>query len=131
MGLVTPPPATSGRRAFAPTREEKRDRIDIVDNPLAAENPGLGRALEQEIRRLLADEAIGTVEVRFRVCRDDSDGFRFICKVENPPCDAENGRVQWRWWSPLMQSVEEFREALSDGLRIRRERLSGRAYHSA
>lgn len=131
MGLVTPPPATSGRRAFAPMREEKRDRIDIVDNPLAAENPGLGRALEQEIRRLLADEAIGTVEVRFRVCRDDSDGFRFICKVENPPCDSENGRVQWRWWSPLMRSVQDLREALSDGLRIRRERLSGSAYRSA
>jgi hypothetical protein len=129
MGIVTSQPAAARTRtALFPVREreERRDRIAILDNPLAAENPGLARALEQEIRRLLKDEGVGAVEVRFRVCRDEADGFTFVCKVENPPCDGEDGQVQWRWWSPLLETAEGFRDAFEEGLRIRRERLSGR-----
>lgn len=128
MGIVTSPPAGAGTRTAlfsAREREERRDRVEIVDNPLAAENPGLARVLEKEIRRILADEAIGAVEVRFRVCRDDADGFKFICKIENPPCSGEDGHGQWRWWSPMMETADEFRGALEEGLRVRRERLSG------
>jgi hypothetical protein len=130
MGIVTSQPAAGTRTALFPVREreERRDRIAILDNPVAAENPGLARALEQEIRRLLKDEGVGAVEVRFRVCCDEAGGFTFICKVENPPCDGEDGQVQWRWWSPVLQTAEEFRDAFEEGLRIRRERLSGRGY---
>ena len=129
MGIVTSQPAAAGTRTTlfpVREREERRDRIDILDNPLAAEDPGLARALDREIRRLLKDEGVGAVEVRFRMCRDEADGFKFICKVENPPCDGEDGQVQWRWWSPLLKTAEEFRDAFEDGLRVRRERLSGR-----
>jgi hypothetical protein len=129
MGIMTPQPAAAGTRtALFPVREreERRDWIDIVDNPLVGENPGLARALEREIRRLLKDQGVGAVEVRFRVCRDEADRFKFICKVENPPCDGEDGQVQWRWWSPLLGTAEELREAFEEGLRVRRERLSGR-----
>jgi hypothetical protein len=127
MGIVTSPRAATGtRRSLLPVRDERNDHIDILENPLAAENPALARTLEHEIRRMLQDEAVGVVEVRFRVCRDEADRFRFICKVENPPGDGEAGQVQWRWWSPMMETADEFREALEDGLRIRRDRLSGR-----
>jgi len=129
MGIVTSQPAAAGTRtALFPLREreEKRDRIDILDNPLAAENPRLARALEQEIRRLLKDEGVGAVQVRFRVCRDEADAFKFICKIENPPCNGDDGRVQWRWWSPILETAEEFRDAFEEGLRVRRVRLSGR-----
>ena len=129
MGIATSQPA--GGRARTPLfpvreREGKRDRIDILVNPLGSEDPDLARAVEADVRRLLKDEDVGPVEVRFRVCRDDVDGLRFICKVENPPFDGEDGRGQWRWWSPLMKTAEDFRSAFEDGLRIRRERLANR-----
>jgi hypothetical protein len=127
MGVVTP--VSTSRRSLATVRE--RDRIAFLDNPLTVENPTLGRALEQEIRRLLTDEDIGPIEVRFRVCRNDDDAFCYICKVENPPFDGEDGRVQWRWWSPLMRTADDLREALADGLRIRRERLESAHPRSA
>jgi len=107
----------------APEREATRDRIDILANPIGSEDPTLARAVEEDVRRLLRDEDIGPVEVRFRICRDDAEGLRFICKVENPAVDGEDGRAQWRLWSPLMKTAEDFRDAFEDGLRIRRERL--------
>ena len=132
MGLVTSQPAAGeGRNPLFPVREREtqRHRIEILDNPIAAEQPALARSLEAELRRLLKDADVGTVEVRFRVCRDGTAGeaVRFICKVENPPCDGEDGRVQWRWWSPLMETVQDFRTALEEGLQVRRDRLASRA----
>jgi len=129
MGIVTSQPVDGRTRtALFPVRERegKRDRIDILANPLGSEDPNLARAVEAAVRRLLNDEDVGPVEVRFRVCRDETDGVQFICKVENPPSDGDDGRAQWRWWSPLMKTAEDFRDALQDGLRIRRERLANR-----
>jgi hypothetical protein len=126
MGIATSHPVGSRTRtALHPVRdrEGQRDPIDIVANPLGAEDPRLARTVEADLRRLLSGEDVGPVEVRFRVCRDDeADGLRFICKVENPPFDGESVRGQWRWWSPLMTTAEEFRSALQEGLRMRRER---------
>jgi hypothetical protein len=129
MGIVTSQPVGGrARTALFPVRERegKRDRIDILANPLGSEDPNLARAVEAEVRRLLKDEDVGPVEVRFRVSRDETDGLQFICKVENPPFDGDDGRVQWRWWSPLMKTAEDLRDAFEDGLRIRRERLANR-----
>jgi hypothetical protein len=129
MGIVTSQVVGGrARTALYPVRERegKRDRIDVVANPLGSEDPQLARAVEAAVRRLLKDEDVGPVEVRFRVCRDESDGLRFICKVENPPFDGEDRRAQWRWWSPLMKTAEDFRSAFEDGLRRRRERLANR-----
>ena len=129
MGIVTSQPVDGRTRtALFPVRERegKRDRIDILANPLGSEDPNLARAVEAAVRRLLNDEDVGPVEVRFRVCRDETDGVQFICKVENPPSDGDDGRAQWRWWSPLMKTAEDFRDAFQDGLRIRRERLANR-----
>jgi len=129
MGIVTSQPVGGRQRtALFPVRERegRRERIDILPNPLGSEDPSLARAVEGHIRRLLKDEDVGPVEVRFRVCRDEIDGLQFICKVENPPFDGEDGHAQWRWWSPLMKTAEDFRSALEDGIRIRRERLENR-----
>ena len=128
MGIVTSHPVASRTRAaLHPVhhRDGRREPIDIVANPLGGDNPALARAVEAELRRLLSGEDVGPVEVRFRICRDDTDGLRFVCKVENPPFDGETARAQWRWWSPLMTTAEDFRSALQDGLRIRRERHAG------
>ena len=86
MGLVTSQPAAGeARNPLFPVREREtqRHRIEILDNPIAAEQPALARSLEAELRRLLKDADVGTVEVRFRVCRDGTAGeaVRFICKA--------------------------------------------------
>jgi hypothetical protein len=128
MGIATSHPVDHRTRsALHPVRdrEGRREPIHIVANPLGGENPALARALEADLRRLLSGEDVGPVEVRFRICRDENDGLRFICKVENPPFDGEAARDQWRWWSPLMTTADDFRTALQEGLRNRRERRSG------
>src|SRR5215470_9060673 len=60
-------------------------RIEIVENPISSQDPRLGAEVEEEIHRVLRNEDLGSVQVRFRVCRDEFEGLKFICKVENPP----------------------------------------------
>ena len=100
--------------------------IDIVENPIVGQNPKLGAEVEEHVRQALRDQDLGPVQVRFRVCQDESDGLRFICKVENPPrVDGDGVAPPWRWWSPLLESAPQLRESLEEGLRIRRYRLAG------
>ncbi len=100
-------------------------QIDIVENPIVHHDPALGAQVAEELRQALAGEDLGEVQVRFRVCRDDADAMKFICKVENPPrVDDEAATPPWRWWSPLLETAEELRQALDEGLRMRRHRLS-------
>ena len=105
-------------------REHTGSNVELVENPIHRHDPELGAAVEEHLHRILRDEKLGSVNVRFRVCRDDGDGFQFICKVENPPRVDTDAMVPWRWWSPLLGTAEEFADALEDGLRVRRARLS-------
>jgi hypothetical protein len=103
-------------------------RIDIIENPIMGHSPRLGAEVEEEVHRALRDQDLGSVQVRFRVCQDDSDGLRFICKVENPPrVDGDGGAPPWRWWSPLLETPHQFRESLEEGLKVRRHRLAAAA----
>ena len=103
-------------------------RIDILENPLATHSPALAAEVEHEVRSALRDEDLGSVQVRFRVCQDDSEGLRFICKVENPPrVDGDGAAPSWRWWSPLLETAQQFRESLDEGLKVRRLRLEASA----
>lgn len=99
-------------------------RIELVENPIHRNDPALAVAVEEELGRILQDETLGLVTVRFRVCQDDADGLQFICKVENPPCVDTQVMMPWRWWSPLLGTVEEFAAALEEGLRVRRARMA-------
>jgi hypothetical protein len=98
-------------------------RIEILENPILRHDPALAADLEDQLHRILRDESLGSVNVRFRVCRDEGDAFQFICKVENPPRVDTDVIVPWRWWSPLLATAEQFASALEDGLRVRRGRL--------
>lgn len=99
-------------------------RIEIVENPIGGQDPQLGAEVEDEVHRALRDEDLGAVQVRFRICRDEAEGLKFICKVENPPrVDGDGAAPPWRWWSPLLETAQEFRESLEEGLRFRRLRL--------
>jgi len=100
-------------------------RVEIVENPIFGQNPRLAAEVEEAVHGALRDEELGAVQVRFRVCQDEADGLRFICKVENPPrVDGDGDTPPWRWWSPLLETAQDFRESLEEGLRIRRHRLA-------
>jgi hypothetical protein len=102
--------------------------VSIVENPLVAEDATLAREVEDEARVILGGHALGRLEVRFRVCQDQHEGLKFICKVESPaPADLHKDGAQWRWWSPLMETAQDFRAALLDALEIRRQRLAAHA----
>jgi len=128
MGAVATRPLGAGTRGTsfrARGSETRRERVHILDNPLGAEDPGLARTVESVARHLLKADDVGPVEVRFRVCREEGHELRFICRVENPPWEGEGRPEQWRWWSPLMETADDFRAALEEGLRVRRDRLAG------
>jgi hypothetical protein len=100
-------------------------QVEIVENPIVGQDPALGAEVEAQVRRALLHEDLGPVQVRFRVCREEAEGLRFICKVENPPrVDGDGGAPPWRWWSPLLETPAQFRESLEEGLKIRRDRLA-------
>jgi hypothetical protein len=128
MTLATQPTVRSRPRLSPVTAarmtSEETSFIEIVENPIHRHDAALGAAVEEHLRRILRDESLGAVAVRFRVCRDDAGEFQFICKVENPPRVDTDVAMPWRWWSPLLASAEEFAAALEDGLRARRARLS-------
>ena len=128
MTLAMQPIARSRARLSPVTTtrvpSEESCRIEILENPIQGHDPALAAAVEEQLRRILRDESLGSVSVRFRVCRDEDGAFRFICKVENPPQIDTDVMVPWRWWSPLLGTAGEFASALEDGLRVRRARLS-------
>jgi hypothetical protein len=108
-----------------PGRVSPLATVAVVENPLLAQNPALGRAVEDEARGILGGLDLGRLEVRFRVCREEAEGLKFICKIESPaPADVQQEGVQWRWWSPLMETAQDFRAALLDAIEIRRQRLA-------
>jgi hypothetical protein len=113
------------RLAALPAPGHLASRVEIVENPIAGQDPKLGAEVEAQVRQALRDEDLGPVQVRFRVCREESEGLRFICKVENPPrVDGDGGAPPWRWWSPLLETPAQFRESLEEGLKVRRHRLA-------
>lgn len=126
MTLATQTTTSRPRLSVAPPRyaRDQQSQIEIVENPLHRHDAALGAAVEEELRRILAGENVGHVRVRFRICRDDEDRARFICKVENPPQVETDVMVPWRWWSPLLETADDFAAALEDGLRVRNARLS-------
>src|SRR5207248_9854813 len=86
MALATQDTGRSrARLAALPGPGHLSTRIEIVENPITGHDARLGAEVEEAVERALHDENLGLVQVRFRVCQDESDGLRFICKVENPP----------------------------------------------
>jgi hypothetical protein len=119
--------ATATRTHLRPTpRIRVRTDIHVLDNPLSAQDPALAAAVESTLKELLGPESLGELEVRFRVCQELNEGLRFICKVENPPLSdfEQRRRLPWRWWSPLMETAQDFRTALQEALQVRRDRLT-------
>ena len=126
MALATENTGRSRTRLEAlPAPGHSASRVEIVENPIVGQDPALGAEVEAQVRRALLHEDLGPVQVRFRVCREEAEGLRFICKVENPPAhDMDSqARTQWRWWSPLMETLQDFRSALQEAVQLRRERL--------
>jgi len=124
MAFATPN-LRRARLAALPASGHQASRVEIVENPIVAQDPALGAEVEAQVRHVLRDEDLGPVQVRFRVCREEAEGLRFICKVENPPrVDGDGNAPPWRWWSPLLETPTQFRESLEEGLQVRRHRLA-------
>ena len=100
-----------------------------MENPLVAQNPALARAIEEEARGILGSQDLGPPRGALSRVPREAEGLRFICKVEGPaPADLHQDAVQWRWWSPLMETAQDFRAALLDALELRRQRLAAQAF---
>ena len=126
MALATENTGRSRTRLAAlPAPGHLASRVEIVENPIVGQDPTLGAEVEAQVRGALLHEDLGPVQVRFRVCREEAEGLRFICKGENPPrVDGDGGAPPWRWWSPLLETPAQFRESLEEGLKVRRHRLA-------
>jgi hypothetical protein len=85
----------------------------------SANGASTARALEGVVRELLADDP-EALEVQFGTWLADDGRLQFVCRVEAPPAAPFGGAVQWRWWSPLVDSPEQLREALSAAVQVRR-----------
>jgi hypothetical protein len=126
LALQQTAPSPSRPSAVSTTRLPSAEtcRIEIVENTIYQQDPILAAELEGHVRRVLRDQSLGPVAVRFRACRnEEDDALQFICKVENPPQVDTGAPVPWRWWSPILGNGDQFAAALEDGLRVRRARL--------
>ncbi|HEY7413146.1 MAG TPA: hypothetical protein VII13_20565 [Vicinamibacteria bacterium] len=138
MELTTARAVRTRSRSTTPSRRDDRwgwggeaealTTITVRDNPVAARDPELGRALEEVLEEALAGAGLGAVTVRFRVCSEPSEVLVFLCKVEGTPvADPGPGGEQFRWWSPLMRTPADLAAALMESLDLRRQRRSGAA----
>ena len=105
---------------FEASAGDGREKVNILENGIAIGDPALGREVEHHVLELLALEDMAGIEVRFRLCRDEADDVKYICKVDYPG-DVER-KGAWRWWSPLLSTPGELRSALEEGLELRRRR---------
>jgi hypothetical protein len=111
---------TSDRKLCDEATGDGRDKVHILENGVASSDPDLGLEVERHVLELLTPEDMAGIEVRFRLCRDEADDVKFICKVDYPG-DVEH-KGAWRWWSPLLTTPGELHMALEEGLEMRRRR---------
>jgi hypothetical protein len=77
------------------------------------------RALEGVVQEVLAG-APEPLYVQFGTWVEEDGGTRFVCRVETPPATPFGATLQWRWWSPLFETPEQLREALTAAVQARR-----------
>src|SRR5207302_7688220 len=70
-------------------------------------------------------EDVDRLRVRCGVARDDSNGLRFMCKVEVAGDRMIEGPAgyAWTWWSPLVERPEDLVVELRRALKQRQQRL--------
>ena len=64
------------RLTALPASGNQPSRVEIVENPIVAQDPTLGAEVEAHVQHALRDEDLGPVQVRFRVCREEAEGLR-------------------------------------------------------
>ena len=77
------------------------------------------RALEGVVHEVLAG-ASEPMYVQFGTWAEEDGRTRFVCRVETAPAAPFGAMLQWRWWSPLLESPEELREVLTAAVQARR-----------
>jgi hypothetical protein len=96
------------------------DAVKVTRSP-AGVAPHVAREYERAVREALAGED-APLEVQFGTWVAEDGHVQVVCRVEAPPADPFGLELQWRWWSPLLDSPEALRDALGAAVARRRER---------
>jgi hypothetical protein len=107
-------------------RARLEQRIQFSEAAAWMQDTPLARAFKDVLCTALLQEDVERIRVRCGVARDeDSEGLRFMCKLEYAGDGAASGAAAqpWSWWSPLLEKPEELAAELRRALRGRRDRL--------
>jgi hypothetical protein len=94
------------------------DAVTITRSP-AGVPADVAREYERVVRDVLAGEG-GPLEVQFGTWIAEDGRVQVVCRVEAPPADPFRFEMQWRWWSPLLDSPGALREELGAAVSRRR-----------
>ena len=133
----TPSSRAKSRRSAAPANPASSDERDLTsrvaerihfpeDSAWVRDTP-LANAFKQALCDTLRSEDVERLKVRCGVTRDESNGLKFMCKVDYAACVDGVGpeSYAWSWWSPLVETPQELIAELKRALKQRGERLSG------
>ena len=96
--------------------------IQFRENPIRTISPQLAEAFEEAVWRVLRNDDLRPVRVRFGVWREGFDGMRFVCKVEYSVVPGAARQLPWSWWSSLVRTPEDLALELHRALTMRRKR---------
>jgi hypothetical protein len=102
------------------------ENIEFRENPVWSEDAETADALEQVAWELLSAHELPPLHVRLGTWRGEPGTRRFVCKVEAKTL-GEGGVPPWRWWSPILGSVDELATWLQHVLQDRGVRVARRS----
>jgi hypothetical protein len=94
------------------------DAVTITRAPTGVP-AAVAREYERAVRDALAGED-GPLEVQFGAWVAEDGHLQVVCRVESPPADPFGFELQWRWWSPLLDSPDALRQELGPAVARRR-----------
>jgi hypothetical protein len=95
------------------------DAVTITRPPTGV-TADVAREYERAVRDVLAGED-GPVEVQFGAWVAEDGHIQVVCRVETTAAEPFGLALQWRWWSPLLDSPDALHQEL--GAAVARRRL--------
>ncbi len=98
------------------------DRIQFCENPIRTVNPRQALAFEEAVWRVLRNEDMAPVQVRFGLWREGYDAAKVVCKIKYVAPLSGDPHLSWSWWSSLVSNPDDLQTELQKALETRRER---------